>query len=188
MNLTRRIWLSILLTIVTVGSVLAMGSRPQPVPLAKLTLQPGDLPPDAEWKGAGPVSVSDLSQPLNDTNGAGLAESIRGVAFAYQESYAMQALTSAAYIANYAYRYADPAGATATTAALLDTIRQRHGGTVLQVGRDEWAATFKGPEGDAVYWYARAKDQDLILLIVDGMPTSDTQQLFETLASRLRKR
>lgn len=191
----------ILITIAT-GSVsaLTLNQTQTEPPLAELAIHSYELPEGSEWKGSGPTIADDVTQPLNKTNGIGLAGPAGELLTQYEEAYKAGAIVAtdgkhSAYVGNYVYRYADPSQAEAVAQALIDLVVQTHQGKLLldipqavNGGVHSQAAMVIGAEGDAIYWFAGVSNRTLILLMVNGMDTTSTSASFESLAALMMKR
>lgn len=193
---------AIILIAVATGSASALTlnqAQPEP-PLADLALHSYELPKGSEWKGSGSTNADDVTQPLNKTNGIGLAGQASELLSQYEEAYKAGAVVAidskyGAYVGSYVYRYPDSSQAEAAAKALIDSVLQTHQGELLpgesraiDGGVHGRAAMFVGSEGDAIYWFAGVKGRALILLMVNGMDSASTTATFESLAALMMKR
>lgn len=180
-------------------SVLALGlvQAQQEPALAELALKPDDLkglPGTSGFKfiKSGPSSITDSTQPLNNSN----ANTLLSSASVYEEAYAVAATVGddasrvGAFVGNYLYRYPDPTQARGIADQVIGAILHYPGGHLISLETQDGpisgrAATFIGSGGDAIYWFVGTQDNILILLMVNGPSTPSTEGLFKALAVRI---
>lgn len=202
MNSAAKRWkmfVCVALVVVSI-SVLALGlvqAQREPA-LAELAIKPDDLkglPGISGFKfiRSGLSSVTDFTQPLNDSN----ANLLLNDALMYEEAYATTATVwdetnqVVAFIGNYLYRYPDPTQARGTADRLIGAILRYHPGSHLisLETQDEpmsgQTAILIGSEGDTIYWFISAQDNVLVLLMVNGPSTPSTEGVFKTLVARV---
>jgi len=203
MNRSQSARLVIVVLAIVIASVLALNAtRAEREPsLAELALKADDLVGlpgvlGSALKKSGATSADDPSQPLNTKNDLGPLITAHESLFKYEDAYTMEATTwdgrYAAYIGNYLYRYADVAQAEAAANEWIKLILQDPRGKPLDIGSrvtghgiGEQAAMIVDSEGGAMYWLTATKERTLILLMVNGMPVSSTQKVFEALANHI---
>lgn len=163
--------------------------------LADLALQPGDLSDTAQLLGSVATNADDPSHPLNRQQAIVTDPQDLATLLAYEEAYKAEAVdvdaTQAvrAVVGAYLYRYADQAQASAAQQILLERLVQVDQATVLggtpQTGQK---LQLNSGQGTVVNLFVDARDRVLTLLVLEGLPTAETQQLFDQTVSRLQSR
>ncbi len=167
--------------------------------LSTIALQAEDFPPRSELIGEGSITPYDVAQPLSSSNSLVSAQHLGEVEtflYRYQEGYKVERVVwdgrSGAFAGNYLYRYADSRQAQAVAQAIHDFLQARSAPTALEQGRRSgrkvqgWIGASQDDEGGLTCWFVGTRDDLLILLIVDGMPSA--KATFETLVATLLTR
>jgi len=155
------------------------------IPLSELAIQPQTLTDTPELFQIGAIRADDPEQPLNRA-ASDLAERADGPLLDYREAYRVQGFNQkrGVYVGNYIYRYADSAQAAAAAQAFFDATAE-YQGKLLSEGPDGRTILLVGSAEDGLYWYCGVRDNVLVLLMVNGPLSSETQASFEELVGAL---
>ncbi|MFZ2487690.1 MAG: hypothetical protein WAZ19_06165 [Anaerolineae bacterium] len=164
--------------------------------LADLALQPGDLSDTGQLLGSAATNADDPSHPLNRQQTIVTDPQDLATLLAYEEAYKTEAVdvdtatqTVRAVVGAYLYRYADDAQTNAAQQILLDRLVQVDQATVLEgTAQTGQKLQLNSGQGTVVNLFVDARDRVLTLLVLEGLPTAETQQLFDQTVSRLQSR
>jgi len=175
------------LTLLMLGIILAstLSQAQTEIPLADLAIQPGILADNPERIKAGMVHVDDPSQPLSRAT-ANLPQVKDDLLLNYKEAYRVEGFDEkrGVYVGNYVYRYTDASQVEAVAQAFLDSVTA-HKGELLSDDLGGKQVLFVGSAGDGIYWHIGVKDNVLMLLMVNGPVSPQTQAVFQDLIKAL---
>lgn len=173
------------------GGTPASGARP----LADLALQAGDLSSTAQLLTSAATNADDPAHPLNRQQTIVTDPQEMAALLAYEEAYKAEAVevdaaqSVKAVVGTYLYRYADQAQASAAQQILLKQLVQVDQAAVLDgTAQTGQKLQLNSGQGTVVNLFVDARDRVLTLLVLEGLPTAETQQLFDQMVSRLQSR
>lgn len=199
-----------MLVVAILGGFAVVGSGKGPdqrgSSLADRVLQRDDLPRSEGYYSA-EVGVERFPGPKSFVN---LPFQVSGTQTAYQAGmwYPLEDGSSAVYVLNVAYQYQNKGQAEAVFRQQVDHGNRLHSdldlpenASVESVGFSESLARANGVHGQALritypaegltfelYYFVGAKDNVFVLLMVDGLPSLEAQELFDTLVTTVIQR
>jgi len=175
------------LTLLVLGVILVstLSQAQTEIPLADLAIQPGILADNPERIKAGMTHAGDPSQPLSRAT-ADLPQAKDNLLLNYKEAYRVEGFDEkrGVYVGNYLYRYTDASQVEAVAQAFFDSVTA-YKGELLSDDLGGKQVLFIGSAEDVIYWHIGVKDNVLILLIVNGPVSPQTQAAFQDLIKAL---